>query len=67
MSTGNKFKLGNAMSALMILLTLWPVAALLVVLFVHGANVKSPPPSKGKSFKALAQKRLSVCLHIISL
>lgn len=41
-------RFGDEMSTLMWILSVWAMAALLVVLFVHGASIKSKPPAKRK-------------------
>jgi hypothetical protein len=54
------------MSTLMWVLSVWAMAALLVVLFVHGASVKSKPPGKRKPADAKAPARSSENLRRVS-
>jgi hypothetical protein len=46
----NRF--GDEMSTLMWVVSVWAMAALLVVLFVHGASIKSKPPARRKPAEA---------------
>ena len=59
-------RFGDEMSTLMWVLSVWAMAALLVVLFVHGASVKSKPPGKRKPADAKAPANSAENLRRVS-